>query len=45
MEVIQTMSVKYKVDSNFIPEIKANMKSMGSKTVTIGALEGESSWL
>ena len=39
------MGVKYKIDSNFIPEIKANMKSMGTKTVTIGALEGESAWL
>lgn len=39
------MGVKYKVDSNFIPEIKANMKSMKARTVTIGALEGESAWL
>lgn len=39
------MGVKYKVDSNFIPEIKANMKSMGAKTITIGALEGQGAWL
>lgn len=39
------MGVKYKVDSNHIPEIKANMKSMGAKTITIGALEGEHAWL
>lgn len=39
------MGVKYKVESNFIPEIKANMKSMGEKTVTIGALAGEHAWL
>lgn len=43
--VVVLMGVKYKVESNFIPEIKANMKSMGARTVTIGALEGESAWL
>lgn len=39
------MGVKYKVDSNLIPEIKANMRSMDSKTVTIGALGGGHAWL
>lgn len=39
------MSVKYKVTSDLIPEMKERLKSVGEKTVVIGALQGDHAWL
>lgn len=39
------MAVKWKTTVNKLPQIAATTKSMGGRTVKVGALKGENAWL
>ncbi|MBP3629893.1 MAG: hypothetical protein J6J23_00180, partial [Clostridia bacterium] len=45
MEVGDCMGAKYRTKINKLPTIEKTLKSIGSKTVKVGALKGDNAWL
>ena len=39
------MGVKWKTKSNKLPKISRTLKTLGEKTIEVGAIQGESAWL